>query len=136
MAKTLTFRDFTWRSQHFLASKSGAAAHPHWHTYTARFWFVGAPDQDSLAGALDEIFGKLHGCALDQVVTPESTDEAVAEWLLEQAQVLGGSCVRVTLTNDSQRGAEAERERVNNSLPEPDFGTEQDWQAYRKARTR
>lgn len=111
MPKTLTFRDFTWRSQHFLASKSGAAAHPHWHTYTARFWFAETPDQDALAGAMDEVFGKLHGCALDKVVTPESTDEAVAAWLLEQAQKLG-RCVRVMLTNDGQRGAEVFADRV------------------------
>jgi hypothetical protein len=106
--KITTFRDFTWCSHHHIASKHGAAAHPHWHTYTARFWFKAEPDQDALAGQLEKVFGKLHGAALNAHVNPISTDEAVAAWLLNQAQQIG-DCIRVCVTNDGQRGAEIEK---------------------------
>lgn len=104
---TLTFRDFAWRSHHHIPSKFGAAALVHWHSYRARLWFSDKLDQDHLARQLEEVFGVLHGCALNSLVGVESTDEAVAEWLLMKAQDIG-KCVRVTLENDGQRGAEVE----------------------------
>jgi len=83
----------------------GAAACPHWHTYTVRLWFSGAPDQDGLSDSLAVRFKHLHGCLLNSIVHPESTDEALAEWFL--ANLAENKCVRVTVTNDGQRGAEA-----------------------------
>lgn len=103
---TLTFRDFYWRSNHYIPSKYGAAAHPHWHQYRARFWFAGSVDQDWLAEKLEGLFHKLHGAALNSIVLPESSDEKVAEWLLTEARKQLGDCVRVSLENDGQRGAE------------------------------
>lgn len=103
----LTFRDFSWRSSHHMPSKHGAAAHPHWHSYRARFWFDAVIDQDELPAALECVFGRLHGCALNAIVQPDSSDEAVAEWLMAEAQTIA-RCVRVTLENDGQRGAEVQ----------------------------
>ena len=102
---TLTFRDFTWRSHHHIASKHGAAARPHWHTYTARFWFSNSPDQDELSRMMEKTFGKLHGAALNAHVQPISTDEQLAAWLHFEAQQIA-KCVRVRVANDWQRGAE------------------------------
>lgn len=107
---TLTFRDFTFRAHHCLLNKHGAAAHPHWHTYTARFWFEDAPDQDYLSQMIEKRFVRLHGAALNLIVEPESSDEALAQWFIEQlSQSVDGidvNCVKVRVTNDGQRGAE------------------------------
>jgi hypothetical protein len=104
--KTTTFRDFSWRSIHHIPSKHGAASHPHWHSYRARFWFVGVFDQDNLVKELERVFGHLHGAALNGIVKPDSLDETVAAWLLNEATAKIGPCVRVMLENDGQRGAE------------------------------
>ena len=101
---TLTFRDFTFRAQHHVVSKWGAAALPHWHTYVVRMYFKAEPDQDQLVKDLERQFAHLHGASLNTVIEGETTDERVAEWFLKQTQERG--CVRVVLTNDYQRGAE------------------------------
>ena len=106
MASTLTFRDFRWRSKHYIASKHGAAAQPHWHAYRARFWFTGPLDQDWLVEQLERVFAPLHGAALNTIVQPDSADETVAAWLMGEATRRIASCVRVELENDGQRGSE------------------------------
>ena len=103
--RTLTFKDFTWRSIHHIPTKFGAAATPHWHTYRARLFFEDAPDQDMLSRQIENHFVGLHGCALNAYVTPDTSDESVAAWLLQEAQKIG-KCVKVVLENDYQRGAE------------------------------
>jgi len=90
-----------------MPSKHGAAAHPHWHSYRARFWFSGPVDQDWLVKQLEQVFAPLHGAALNAIVTtPDSSDETVAAWLMGEAKRRIGDCVRVSLENDGQRGAE------------------------------
>lgn len=103
---TLTFRDFAWRSCHHMPAKHGAAAHPHWHSYRARFWFAGPIDQDWLVRELERVFARLHGSALNAIVQPDSSDETVAAWLMGEATRKILLCVRVSLENDGQRGAE------------------------------
>ena len=102
---TLTFKDFVFRASHHLPMRFGAASHPHWHTYSVRLWFSGSPDQDALSESLQARFKHLHGCYLNSLTLPESTDEALAEWFLND--LAAEKCVRVTVTNDGQRGAEA-----------------------------
>jgi hypothetical protein len=106
MHSTLTFRDFCWRSRHFIAGKHGAASLPHWHSYRARFWFAGSVDQDWLVKELERTFAALHGAALNAIVQPDSSDETVAAWLMGEATRKIAPCVRVMLENDGQRGAE------------------------------
>lgn len=130
--KILTFYDFTYRSRHALKGRSKTAAHPHWHTYTVRLWFTGKPDQDQLSETIEDRFALLHGADIGHVVK-DTTDEGLAEWFLRKASDL--DCIKVLVTNDGRRGAEAQFEE-NNDIPEPDWGTEQEWEAYRKARTR
>lgn len=85
----------------------GAAAHPHWHAYRARFWFAGPIDQDWLVTQLERVFAPLHGAALNAIVTaPDSSDETIAAWLMGEATRKIAPCVRVMLENDGQRGAE------------------------------
>lgn len=88
-----------------MPSKHGAASHPHWHSYRARLWFSGPVDQDWLVAQLERTFSLLHGAALNAIVQSDSSDETVAAWLLNEAQKVG-KCVRVSLENDGQRGAE------------------------------
>jgi hypothetical protein len=106
MPTILTFRDFAWRSLHHLPSKHGAAGHPHWHSYRARLWFTGAVDQDWLAAQLERVFAPLHGASLNAIVQPDTSDETIAVWLLGEAKRQIAECVRVSLENDGQRGAE------------------------------
>lgn len=101
----LTFRDFTFRARHALPGRSEAAAHSHWHTYTVRFWFRGQPDQDELSAKIGDQFHELHNADLTKFMK-ESTDEALATFFLHAIQSTK-KCVKVTLTNDGQRGAEA-----------------------------
>ena len=103
--KTLTFKDFTWRSIHHIPSKFGAAANPHWHTYRARLYFEGAPDQDMLSKEIERLFVGLHGAAINAYIQPDTSDESVAIWMMTEAQKIG-KCVKVVLENDYQRGAE------------------------------
>jgi len=100
-----TFRDFTFRAQHHLASKFGAAALPHWHTYRVRFFFADAPDQDHLSKQLEQRYVTLHGASLNSLITTESTDEGLAGWFINDVQAVA-KCVRVIVENDFQRGAE------------------------------
>lgn len=133
--KATTFRDFYWRSKHFIASKHGAAAHPHWHLYRARFWFAGQVDQDWLVEQIERTFMHLHGASLNAIVQLESSDEAVAAWLLGEARCKIGDCVRVMVENDGQRGAEVQFEEKSD-VPKADLGMERDWESVRKAYTR
>lgn len=104
----LTFRDFSFRANHHLVRKHAAAGLPHWHSYVVRLWFTGQPDQDTLLEQIERRYQRLHGCALNAVLHPkESGDEELAAWFLADAAALG-QCVRVTVTNDGQRGAEVE----------------------------
>jgi hypothetical protein len=105
---TVTFRDFVFRCQHHMPSKSGAASLPHWHTYTVRFWFSGAPDQDWLSCELQKRYSKLHGSSLNSTLEGRSSDEDLAEWFFSDIQELA-PCIKVTVTNDYQRGAEASK---------------------------
>lgn len=89
-----------------MPAKHGAAAHPHWHSYRARFWFAGPIDQDWLVRELERVFARLHGSALNAIVQPDSSDETVAAWLMGEATRKILLCVRVSLENDGQRGAE------------------------------
>lgn len=107
---TLTFRDFTFRAQHNMPSKHGAAAHPHWHTYLVRFWFTGSPDQDQLSAGIERRFVELHGCSLNKHLQPDNSDEALAVWMMEQVSgYCNFDCVKVTVINDGQRGAEVSK---------------------------
>jgi len=107
--KTYTFRDFIWSSIHFIPGKHGAAAHPHWHQYRARFWFTGNVDQDWLIERLEKTFGRLHGASLNSIIQPDSSDETVAKWLLiEATKNVCATCFRVSVENDGKRGAEVE----------------------------
>lgn len=101
-----TFRDFTFRGQHHIPSKYGAAALPHWHTYTVRFVFTGKPDQDHLSNAIQTRYKHLHGISLNTLFAGATTDEDLAEWFLADVQAIA-PCIRVAVTNDFQRGAEA-----------------------------
>ena len=103
---TTTFRDFTFRALHHIPSKHGAAALPHSHTYTVRFVFSGRPDQDQLSDALQARYKQLHGSSLNALVSGATSDEDLAEWFLADVQAVA-PCIRVTVTNDFQRGAEA-----------------------------
>lgn len=103
---TVTFRDFVFRCQHHMPSKSGAASLPHWHTYTVRFWVTGEPDQDWLSSEIQKRYGKFHGSSLNTILEGKSSDEDLAEWFLADAQSFA-LCHKVTVTNDYQRGAEA-----------------------------
>lgn len=105
---TITFRDFVFRCQHHMTNKSGSASLPHWHTYTVRFWFQGAPDQDWLTSELQKRYAIFHGSNLNGILDGRSSDEDLAEWFLSDVQSLA-SCERVRVTNDYQRGAEAWR---------------------------
>jgi 6-pyruvoyl-tetrahydropterin synthase len=105
---TNTFRDFTFRAMHHIPSKHGAAALPHSHTYTVRFAFSGRPDQDQLSNALQSRYKHLHGHSLNTFLSGATSDEDLAEWFLDDVQAIA-PCVRVTVTNDFQRGAEASR---------------------------
>lgn len=89
-----------------MASKSGAASLPHWHTYTIRFWFTGQPDQDWLSNEIQKRYSKFHGSNLNTILEGKSSDEDLAEWFLCDAQSFA-LCHKVTVTNDYQRGAEA-----------------------------
>ncbi len=102
---TTTFRDFTFRASHSLRMKFGAASHPHSHTYAIRFYVEGVPDQDALDEEIRRRYSHFHNCGLNALILPESTDEALAEWFLKD--MAEHKCVRVTVTNDGQRGAEA-----------------------------
>lgn len=101
----LTFYDFTFRAQHSLKGRAETAAHPHWHTYTVRFWFSNAPDQDALSAKIETWYAEIHGCDLAETMEGESTDEYLAEQFLKTWE--GQGCVRVLVTNDGRRGAEA-----------------------------
>lgn len=103
----LTFRDFTFRAAHFIPSKFGAAALPHWHTYRVRFFFAGDLDQDNLSEQMARRYAKLHGSSLNALLL-DSSDEGLAEWLLNDAQSLG-DCRRVSVENDFQRGSEVSK---------------------------
>jgi hypothetical protein len=91
-----------------MPSKFGAASLPHWHTYTVRFWFSGAPDQDWLSGELQKRYSKFHGSSLNGILGGKSSDEDLAEWFLSDIQTVA-PCSRVRVTNDYQRGAEASK---------------------------
>lgn len=99
-----TFKDFSFRATHSLPRSSGAASQRHWHNYVVRLWFADAPDQDLLSELLSKRFHFLHGAYLNSIILPESTDEALARWFLEDLSFV--NCFRVTVTNDDQRGAE------------------------------
>jgi hypothetical protein len=100
----LTFYDFTFRAQHALGGRSAAAGHLHWHTYTVRLWFTGAPDQDQLSGKVETFYRDLHGADLGGHLE-DSSDEGLALQFLNTWATMG--CVRVRVTNDGRRGAEA-----------------------------
>jgi hypothetical protein len=117
----LTFRDFYWRSKHHIPAKHGIAALPHWHSYKARFWFTGSPDQDCLIDQIENTFRRLHGAALNSIVQPDSTDESVAAWLYSEANTKIGKCVKVAVENDGQRGAEVSAVKLD-SEADPYFG--------------
>ncbi len=101
----LTFRDFTWRSNHHIPHKHGAASLPHWHSYKARLWFCGDVDQDWLVNELERTFSGFHGSALNGVM-PDTSDEGIAEWMMQKATQSIAPCVRVVVENDGNRGAE------------------------------
>lgn len=102
-----TFRDFTFRAQHHIAAKSGAAAIPHWHTYRVRFFFSDAPDQDALSLALAQRYQRIHGVALNSLIE-DTSDEGIAVWFLEDVQAIA-ACTKIIVENDYQRGAEVSR---------------------------
>jgi hypothetical protein len=104
MQRTLTFYDFAFRARHALKGRAETAAHPHWHSYVVRFWFDNAPDQDALSEIIEPSLRHVHACDL-AILTPESTDEGLARYFL--ALMVAHGCVRVLVTNDSRRGAEA-----------------------------
>lgn len=99
-----TFYDLSFRARHALENHSEAAAHPHWHSYTVRLWFSNKPDQDNLSLILESRFMGLHGSDLGRHLK-DSTDENLAMMFLRELSGMG--CVRVCVTNDSRRGAEA-----------------------------
>jgi 6-pyruvoyl-tetrahydropterin synthase len=106
-AKTMnveTFYDFTFRARHSLEGRSEAAAHTHWHTYVVRLWFAGHPDQDSLSERIERDNRELHGANLNDLTT-DSSDEGLASNFLKRFSGVG--CVRVRVTSDGRRGAEA-----------------------------
>lgn len=103
--KILTFYDFTFRARHSLKGRAETAAHPHWHTYTVRFWFNSTPDQDALSVKIESLYAELHGSDLNEHMNSETTDEYLAEQFLKTLE--GQGCVRVRVTNDGRRGAEA-----------------------------
>jgi 6-pyruvoyl-tetrahydropterin synthase len=104
--KVLTFYDFAFRARHTLKGRAEAAAHPHWHSYIVRLWFTCAPDQDKLSEQIEAFYQGIHGCDLGDHMKAESTDERLAEEFLKTWTPRG--CVRVRVTNDGRRGAEAE----------------------------
>lgn len=104
--KTLTFYDFQFRAKHALAGRNEAAAHPHWHSYVVRLWFNNAPDQDALSESIEAHYAPLHGSDLRNEMSGDSTDEYLAQQFLKTWEPKG--CVRVRVTNDGRRGAEAE----------------------------
>jgi hypothetical protein len=99
--KIETFYDFQFRARHALPGRSETAAHPHWHSYCVRLWFLSAPDQDALSEKIEEHYKGLHGSDLGD----QSTDEYLAWQFLKTWMSQG--CVRVRVTNDGRRGAEA-----------------------------
>lgn len=101
--KIETFYDFTFRARHSLP-RSEAAAHEHWHTYTVRLWLTAGSDQDWLSKDIEEGNKELHGANLNALLS-DSSDEGLAEAFLKR--FLGIGCVRVRVTNDGRRGAEA-----------------------------
>lgn len=103
--KIETFYDFTFRAKHALKGRAESAAHLHWHTYTVRFVFRDKPDQDDLSQKIETWYQEIHGCDLAEAMEGESTDEYLAEQFLKTWE--GQGCIRVTVTNDGRRGAEA-----------------------------
>jgi 6-pyruvoyl-tetrahydropterin synthase len=98
--KIETFYDFQFRARHALPGRSETAAHPHWHSYCVRLWFLNAPDQDALSEKIEGHYEGLHGSDLGD----QSTDEQLAEQFLKTWAAQG--CVRARVTNDERRGAE------------------------------
>lgn len=71
-----------------------------------RLWLTNRPDQDYLSEAIENQFVGLHGADLNEIL-PDSSDEGLAAWFLNQMfGDINTQCVRVTVTNDGQRGAE------------------------------
>jgi len=101
---TETFYDFRFRALHSMKGRSESASHPHWHSYTVRFWFNVAHDQDWLSREIEDKNRELHGGDLDTILT-DTSDEGLAQSFLKHWVGIG--CVRVTVTNDERRGAEA-----------------------------
>lgn len=89
-----------------MTGKSESSAHTHWHSYTVRFWFNEAHDQDWLSREIEGKNIQLQGADLDTILT-DTSDEGLALSFLNHWIMLG--CVRVTVTNDERRGAEASR---------------------------
>jgi hypothetical protein len=103
MTKILTFYTFVFRANHWLAGRSQAASHTHWHTYAVKLWFDDQPDQDDLSRTLESKFSPLHGSNLPAIIA-DTTDEGIALWFLKET-----GCAKVVVTNDGRRGAEASR---------------------------
>jgi 6-pyruvoyl-tetrahydropterin synthase len=102
--KLETFYDFRFRAKHSLPGapeRSISASYSHWHSYTVRLWFSDARDQDQLSEEIETGFRHLHGSDLTKEVE-DSTDEGLAAWFLGKT-----GCLRVRVTNDERRGAEA-----------------------------
>ncbi len=101
---TLTFRDFAFTARHCLHGRSKEAASVHSHSYVVRLWFNKAHDQDKLIKRLRKWYGRLQDVRLD-LFFEDSSDEGLAAYFLKDLASEG--CVRVRVTTDDTRGAEA-----------------------------
>lgn len=102
--KVETFYDYRFRARHSMQGRSESAAHTHWHSYVVRFWFNKAHDQDWLSREIEGNNLQLQAADLDTILT-DTSDEGLAQSFLKHWAPIG--CIRVTVTNDERRGAEA-----------------------------
>ena len=87
-----------------MVGKSLAAGIDHWHSYTVRFCFDSAVDQDQLVAQIEAQFSTLHGANLNELFGDDTSDEWLARFFLVRS-----NAQRVILTNDGHRGAEVSR---------------------------